>query len=178
MPKYERAPKTVNDLANDIMVGCTEHKPLLDAKVKIDFVFAYADEDQDGNPRNFAVKHHGRRLFGQARIIKTKERVLGRGDAEILLDANWWGGVTEEKQRALLDHELTHLVVRTDKFGRFDFDDLHRPMLKLRLHDHEFGWFASIAKRHGADSIECEQAHRMMTEAGQFYWPGIVEKRK
>ena len=178
MPTFKAAPKAVADLAREILIQYDTHKPLLDARVKLDFVFAYADENEAGLPRNFAITHHGRRVFGQARVIKLKDRVMGRGDAEITLDANWWDAATEPQQRALLDHELHHVMVKTDKHGRFEFDDIHRPAIGMRPHDYEFGWFTVIAARHGADSVEQEQAARMMTTSGQFYWPGIAAKSK
>ena len=177
MPTFKPAPKAVADMAREILCAYNTHKPLLDAKVKIDFVFAYADENEQQLPRNFAITHHGRRVFGQARVIKLKDRVMGRGDAEITLDANWWDAASEQKQRALLDHELHHVLVKTDRHGRFEFEGVHRPVIGMRRHDFEIGWFTVIADRHGADSVECDQAARMMTEAGQYYWPGIAVKR-
>ena len=51
--------------------------------------------------------------------------------------------------------------------------DLGRPELKLRKHDHEFGWFERVAQRHGAHSQERIQAARMMDSSGQAYWPEI-----
>jgi hypothetical protein len=181
MPTFQRAPKSVSDLANEILCEFPTHKSLLDAKVKIDFVFAYADEDEHGNPKNSAISHGGYPALGVARIVKLKDRALGHGDAEITLDANWWkaqvGDTGKNLQRALLDHELHHLDVKLDKMGRVEFDDIRRPMLKMRKHDFQFGWFNIIAQRHGAASQEQVQASLMMSQAGQFYWPDICEKK-
>src|SRR5438876_2880474 len=46
MPTYERCPKSVNDLANEVLTEFETHKPLLDVKIKIDFVFAFPDLDE------------------------------------------------------------------------------------------------------------------------------------
>jgi hypothetical protein len=179
MPTYKIAPKTVAELANDVLCQWPTHKPLLDAKVKIDYVFAYADVDANGLPKNCAIMLGGYPCNGVARIVKLKDRVLGHGDAEITLDANWWDGLIgktgEELKRGLLDHELHHLEVKTDKFGRIDFDDIHRPLLRMRKHDYQFGWFNVVAERNGVHSQEQIQAQQMMSKAGQFYWPEIVK---
>ena len=181
MPTFQRAPKSVSDLSNEILCQFPTHKPLLDAKVKIDFVFAFADEDDHGNPKNSAISHGGYPALGVARIVKLKDRALGHGDAEITLDANWWEGqigqVGQKLQRALLDHELHHLEVKTDKHGRLEYDDIKRPLLKMRKHDFQFGWFTAIAERHGNCSMEQVQAQLMMSKAGQFYWPELCEKK-
>ena len=151
------------------------HKPLIDARVKIDFVFAYGDEDEKGRILNDALRKNGCKALGIARKIPLKDRALGRGDAEIAIDGNWWDFATREEQRALLDHELHHFAIKLDKSKRPMFDDLGRPVITLRPHDFEFGWFKVIAERHGIASQERAQAKVMMDNAGQCFWPGIVE---
>lgn len=170
MSTYERAPKAVEELAHEILCAYAPHKPLLDARVKIDFVFAYGDADT-GAP---AIKHHGVRALGLCRRIGLKDRAMGRGDAEIILDADWWAEATADQARALLDHELTHLEVMTDKHGRWEWDDLHRPKLRLRPHDYEFGWFVEMARRHGAAAQERIQAKTLLDASGQWLWPDLV----
>ncbi len=109
-----------------------------------------------------------------ARKLSLKDRALGRGDAEVSLDGNWWEHATAEQQAALLDHELHHITVKSDKAGNAQYDDLGRPQIKLRKHDIEVGWFNVIAERHGAASIERSQAKAIMDNSGQYYWPGIA----
>jgi hypothetical protein len=65
----------------------------------------------------------------------------------------------------LIDHELTHLA----KKGTI-FDPLDRPKLSMRLHDHQFGWFDQIAKRHGRASIEVKQVRAFFESSGQMYF--------
>ena len=47
----------------------------------------------------------------------------------------------------------------------------------VRKHDHQFGWFDCVARRHGAHSIEVQQAQQLtaMAELRQLYLPGIPE---
>ena len=65
----------------------------------------------------------------------------------------------------MIDHELTHLA----KKGTI-FDPLDRPKLSMRLHDHQFGWFDQIAKRHGRASIEVKQVRAFFESSGQMYF--------
>ena len=55
-------------------------------------------------------------------------------------------------------------------------DDLGRPILQLRMHDFEVGWFKEIAARHGEASQERQQAHAVMQDSGQYFWPDIAGK--
>ena len=73
----------------------------------------------------------------------------------------------------MLDHELHHMEVKLDEEGVVIRDDLKRPKLKLRKHDVEVGWFALVAGRHGSNSLEIEQAKRVMDSYGQLFWPEI-----
>lgn len=57
-----------------------------------------------------------------------------------------------------------------------DNDDLGRPKLKMRKHDVEIGWFKIIAERHGAHSIERQQAKIIFDTMGQSFWPGLVSQ--
>lgn len=173
MPKFQKCPNEIRELANEILCEFETHQPLLDAKVTIDFVFAYADEDDAGNKTNRALTKNGVRALGICRKIPTKDRALGRADAEIALDGDWWAEANEAERRALLDHELYHIAIRIDKRGLVR-DDLGRPALQLRKHDYEFGWFREVAARHGMFSQERKQAADMLEESGQYFWPDFL----
>jgi len=176
MATYERCGKAVQDLANQILCEYESHKPLLDARVKIDLVFARTKEDALGMPVGFAIPRRGRQVLGMARKLPPRQRVLGRGDAEILLDWHWWHKNSEpDEQKALLDHELHHFRVDLNPNGTAKVDWATRPKLIMRRHDFEFGWFTMIAARHGASSQEVKQAKAIMDGCGQFYWPGLVK---
>lgn len=176
MPTFERCDESIDVLAKELVNKFESHKPLLSANVKIDFVFAYADQDDDGNLLNDALTKNGVRALGIARKVPLKDRALGRGDAEVSIDGNWWAEASAEEQAALLDHEMHHISVEADKAGNIQFDDLGRPQIKLRKHDVEVGWFKCIAQRHGAASMEQAQAKAIMNGAGQFFWPSIAPR--
>lgn len=174
MPTFQKCPEDVIKLAGAVMCEFPEHKPTLDARVKIDFVFAYADRGDDGEPKNNAITYRGRRALGLCRKIKLKDRVLGHGDVEITLDGDWWQKVDEAEQRALLDHELYHIEVEVDSNHKAITDDITRPIIHMRKHDVEVGWFSLIASRHGMHSIERQDSAAIMVRFGQMFWPEIA----
>lgn len=174
MPTYQRADKSVERLARELLEQYETHKPLLAVEAHIDFVFAFADTDEKGNQLNDALTKNGIKALGICRKMPLKDRALGRGDAEIALDGDWWKRASADEQAALLDHELHHISIKCDKSGNVQYDDLGRPQVKLRKHDVEVGWFKCIAERHGAASQERIQAKCIMDNSGQFFWPGIA----
>ncbi len=172
MPTYLKCPDNVAEMADQILKQYETHQFTVAASVKIDFVFALADRDDAGNVKGPALSLHGQRALGICRKISLKDRAMGRGDAEIALDGDWWAVAPEDEQRALLDHELHHIVVKIDKRGIVT-DDLNRPVLGMRKHDLQFGFFNVIAERHGKHSQERIQAKAMMEACGQIYWPEL-----
>lgn len=171
MPSFDKAPQHIIDLANDILCRYPSHKPLLDAKVKIDIIMVSPEYGEDGQPVNDALKKNGVRAFGITRKLPPKDRAMGRGDAEVCLDADWWQHAEEKQRVALLDHELHHISVKVNKAAAPVKEDDGRPKIVLRKHDYEFGWFNVIAERHGIFSLEVEQAKAIADNHGQFYWP-------
>lgn len=171
MPTFQRCDKSVEELAKWLIDKFESHKPLKAVGIKIDYVFAKGDVDEEGAQTNWALTKNGVRCLGIARKIPLKDRALGRGDAEIAIDADHWADASKEEQAALLDHELHHITVKADKVGNIQYDDLGRPKIKLRKHDVEVGFFNIIAERHGIASQERIQAKAIMDRFGQFYWP-------
>lgn len=168
MPLYERAPKEINEIAAAILCKYESHKPLLDYRVKIDYILALPEEGE------CAIKWHGSRAYGLARILGLKDRAMGRGDAEILIDGEFRKACDAAELEALLDHELHHLEVQVED-GKMKKDALARPKLKMRKHDFQVGWFHVIAQRHGKNSIEVQQADSLVHSAGQLYFPQFLK---
>ena len=171
MSTYQKAPTEVREMAEAILEEFLTYKPIVEAKVKIDFMFAFAEVGEDGESKGHALTKHGIRALGITRKLGIKDRVMGRGDCEVCLDGDWWKDETPARRKALLDHELHHLEVVTDEDGVVIRDDLKRPKLKLRKHDVEVGWFAVVAGRHGSNSLELEQAKAVWDSYGQLFWP-------
>lgn len=176
MPTFQKCDPSVRKMATELLQEFDTHKPLLESRASVDYVFAYADVDDDGKILNNAITKGGVKALGIAKKIGLKERVLGRGDAEITIDGDWWRKADERQQRALLDHELHHLTPKIDKRG-FCTDDIGRPVIQIRMHDYEFGWFKIIASRHEEFSQERIQARSMMTLSGQLFWPEVLPEK-
>lgn len=174
MPKFKPCPKDVTELAVDLIDRFETHAPLRVAGVKIDFVFAYADRDEDGQKKNCALTKGGMPALGICRKVAPKDRAQGRGDAEISLDGDWWDNADDEERAALLDHEMHHICVHMADEEKPQLDKQGRPQLSMRKHDVEVGWFNIIAQRHGKVSMERQQAKRLAERCGQYYWPELM----
>ena len=163
---FDQAPAHVHDMAREVLM---QYHPELNfsrdpenpAWVKLCILFASngAEEDEP------AVKCHGYPAQAVISIIPLKQRVDKRADAEIVIDEKNWNDLTEPQQRALLDHEISHLEIKL-KDGFIETDDIGRPKLKLKLHDFDFGGFRSVAKRHGEDAPEVRLAQDFKQKFG------------
>lgn len=157
---YDQAPAEVHEMAREIL---EEHHPELklgeSEHVRLCILMAQVTGD-DVDPDEPAVKWNGYPALAVISVISYKQRVDKRADAEIIIDRKAWDDMTEPKQRALLDHEITHLEIQTDADGFVKSDDQGRPKLKLRLHDWQLGGFRSIAQRYGGDAVEVVEARK------------------
>ena len=112
-------------------------------------------------------------LFAIVKINSLKDRVEGKADATILLDGYQWDHeMSEDQRKAVLDHEVMHLMLERDGEGQIVADDIGRPKLKMRLHDFHFGGFHAIAERHGPHSVE----HAAVKSLGEVGWvQGVLQ---
>jgi len=174
MPTYQRCTEDVADLAAGVMHQNECFNPIIEAKVTIDYMFAFGRrDDETGELLGQAITHNGCRALALTRVMPLKHRAAGRADVEILIDHNHWSEISREQKSALLDHELWHISLREDE-GGLKRDDLGRPIVRIRPHDFEFGWFKGPAFRHGAASFEQQQAKVIMDQSGQLFWPDLV----
>jgi hypothetical protein len=156
---YEKCDEVVNRRVRRLI---QKHYPdLQECEARIDCLFA---RNGDGP----AVKLHGYACLAVVRKTSLKQRVLGLGDAEIVIDEKAYEDLTETQRDALLDHEIYHLEVQKDEHGYPDTDDAGRPKLKLKLHDWELGGFAEIAQRYGSDAPEVKAAQDFQDKFGQY----------
>src|SRR5262249_34153393 len=124
----------VKELASEILCEFPNYQPMLDAKVTVDYLFAYGEKDEARIITTPAIVVHGSPALACCRIVNHRDRVKGCADAEVTIDADWWLSHDREEQKALLDHELFHIDL--DPHGRKDHGD--RPKLRLRPHDVQF----------------------------------------
>lgn len=169
-------------MLNDLLFTYKEdhdqsYQKLIDAKVKIDLVMAFGNEDADGNKRP-AIKKHGAPVYADTKIIGYKDRVLGRGDAEIMLDADKWDTCTEPEKKAILDRELFKIIMDLDDDGKTQYDDCRRPRLKIRKYDFQIGVFNAIAARHEEASQERQYMRYFLEGSGRYYTPELFDTGK
>ena len=165
MKAYSRAPD-VDDCIEKIQAA--HHESLEGVTVTALFVF-------DDESSIQVLKHQGYPAGAVVRITPLKDRSLGMADATIVVDRATWTTLSQRQRDALIDHELTHLEVKTDEEeGAKDrvplYDACGRPKLVMRRHDHQFGWFDEVAQRHGEASPEVRQARVLMESSGQLYF--------
>ncbi len=150
------------------------HSDLHNAGIKVDLI-SVADDDPDVED---ALKVRGIPAYACVRVVDIKGRTMGRGDAEIVLDEGKWLTLPDATRDAVLDHEIEHLELQVNpKSKKPKLDCRGRPKLKIKLHDAEFGWFNSIARRHGAASIECRQASLLFLTHTQTFFAFVGEAR-
>lgn len=146
------------------------HPALRDAGVTVELVGVSASRDKNDEAAGPALKHHGYPARAIIKIRGLEDRAAGSDDARILFDADAepeWSGAELD---ALLDHELAHLELVTDKDGGLVHDDVGRPKLRMRVHDFEIGGFHHIAKRHGPNAGETQQVAAVGSEAVRQGW--------
>lgn len=149
------------------------HPQLHDAGVRVGVLMA-ANEDGP------AVKHAGYPALATIKVVSLKDRLKKQYDAELLLDQSEWNDMRREHREALVDHELSHIVLAKYgyKAGREEDDpdergeiwcardDLGRPKLKIRLADWNAGdGFADVIRRHGMYAAELENLRRCQARA-------------
>lgn len=171
MPIYRKASAEVGQIVEAMIEKY--HGELQDAEVNVECLFAYATKDKNGDPVGPAVLLGGYQCAAVVRVLNLKDRTAGRGDCEIVIDGDRWDTWGDDEKAALIDHELEHLELKTDKDGGVIRDDLGRPKLRLRKHDYQFGWFDSIARRHGPASFEVQQYRKHVTTRHQQWLPGF-----
>lgn len=148
---YERAPAECWEICAKMM--SLYHTELEEFGVTIDLLFATMRPDSV-KPGAVTLKLHGYQVAAYVKANPYKLRVQGHADAEIVIDGDRWHEWTDNMKLALMDHELEHIGLKKNKDGEQMYDDLSRPKLFTVPHDHQFGWFDSIARRHGAASFE------------------------
>lgn len=173
---YAPAPLEVNELVEQAINEF--HPALRDMGVSVDVLFATAERDRNGDPKGPALTHNGYPALGMASVTDSKSRAKGLSDCEIVLDGDRWYTLSDREKLALLDHELTHFELKVDRNGVPLRDARGRPMLRLRRHDRQFGWFDEIARRHGEHSVEVQQAHELFDndDARQLYLAFVEAK--
>ncbi|MGD9636844.1 MAG: putative metallopeptidase [Pirellulales bacterium] len=163
MRKFSKASAEVTKVCQRMLRA---HHPELDeVGLKVDLLFAHTNPEDPQPP----LRLHGYACYAICKINSGKLRAQGHGDIEIAIDHDHWKGMLPRERDALMDHELQHVARRINSDGDAIFDAYDRPKLFLRHHDHQFGWFDEVARRHGEASIEVQQ-YTKFQERQQTLW--------
>lgn len=133
MPRYQ-SDKQLSDVAREII---EQHHPGLKI-LKIAYLF-----------REEASVSKGKVIAGMA--IKTSDRdwALHKHDVIVEIGKDVWTEATPDFQKALMDHELSHVGIDMDENNTPKMDEMtNRIKVTIRYHDIEE--FEGVLKRHGA----------------------------
>lgn len=156
-----------DDLAGHISRMQSQFHPEIEG-VTVGALFVF--DEESGEP---VLKHQGYGAAAVVSITPAKQRALGITDALIIVDRSHWLTLSAAQRDALIDHELEHLdrVISEEtkeEPAAPQFDSLGRPKLKMRMHDHQLGWFDDVARRHGEASPEMRQAKALVAQTAQL----------
>jgi Putative phage metallopeptidase len=147
----------------DLLIA--EHFPgiqELPVPLRIEVLMASA---ADGGP---ALKRMGHRCAGQVSIVKAEERATGGPDVRIKIAGAIWDEAGDDTRRALLHHELNHIVPKFDKgTGDQQLDPYGRPVVKLRRDDWLLTGFRATVELFGGDAIERRALDAVEASLGQ-----------
>ena len=93
-----------------------------------------------------SLTRKGKELLAKIKKAGALERYLGEVDYVLIVNYEAWQHLTDAQRRALIDHELCHCTVTSDKSGK--------PRYGLRGHDLEE--FTEIVERHGLWQVDVE----------------------
>jgi hypothetical protein len=166
---YEQAEPEVHQMAREILEQYHPELRLPDGThPTIAILMASVGADSDDYP----LKDGPYRVLGKIKAVPYVQRVDGRRDAELLLDAGHWNGLTDRRQRALLDHFITCLEFNTGADSCVKTDEFGRPKLRERACDWYLKGFGSIAARYGEDAPEVVAAQAFQKQYGKVAMPG------
>lgn len=165
---YLACGREVNDVIASMMN--LYHKELVAMNVTVSASYVFAERHEEtGDPQGRGLEWHGVAADAVVRGTRLKERVQGRADVEILVCGVAWTEMTRKERDALIDHELYHVELIIDReTGEPKLDDSGRPLLNMREHDVDMGWFLEVAERHGEHSGEVRQARGIVASYGEI----------
>lgn len=147
-------------------VRATYHERL--SEVTFD-VLTVCEYDEESGEELRCLTLHGYPAAATVKIMSHERRAQGSADVLLTIDAIAWHELSAAERVALLDHELTHVLI-LEKDGAVVRDDLRRPKLKLRLHDVEIGGFLEVMDRHREAALEVMAVRACVRAGGQYYW--------
>jgi len=154
------------------------HEELLQVEVRIGCTMVRPAKDRDGRPKGPAISKAGVTCTACIWLTTARDRIHMPYEAIIEIDADRWDTLSERERKALLDHEVTHLVLQKDKTGGPVTDDDLRPRLRTRPDEWTLTGFAEVVNRHGESALEWQAIQTLVDRYGQLLFPWGAEKPK
>jgi hypothetical protein len=143
------------------------HRALVNAGATVFLKFAFKERDEEEDePETSCLKVGGYPVAAKVKINSLDDRSEGKMDATITVDFVTWRELNNDRRKALLDHELSHLIPKYDGDGILQRDDLGRPKLQMRKHDIQLGIFLDVVDRHqqnAMDTMVVMEAHQKVS---------------
>lgn len=171
---YTKAEPEVMNLLLDVLRR--HHKELIDLQIRIGVLMVRPPRTVNGEPKGAAIKVRGVPAAACMWLTTAKDRVHMPYDAIIEIDADRWDRLGDKERAALLDHEVTHIVVLKDKNGGVETDEDLRPKLRTRPDEWTLSGFAEVIHRHGEAALEWQAVNKLVDQYGQLLFPWSVDR--
>ncbi len=166
MKSYEDAGSDNLALLRRVMM---KHHTDLD-RAKINVLLVFVSTDNDSPP----LTKSGHPCAAICKVLSDHDRFTSHGmDAVIDVDAAHWQELTDKQRFALLDHELSHVVLATDSEGLTRRREDASVIAKLNPDDYMMTGFYAVIKRHGSDAVEAMTLKAVVNAIGSqkvFDW--------
>jgi hypothetical protein len=172
MTIYDKPPAEAVAMLAELIDTCDELLPLKECQLTVELSWAFGKPKKDGSVPD-AITHQGHKALGLASKFKLQDRIHGKPDCRITVCGKWWETAPDTQRRALLFHELFHFEPQLDDAGAIKLDDANRPVINMRKHDVQFGWFWAPVRRFGAEAMETIQFKDILSEGGQLLLPSV-----
>ncbi len=126
------------------------HQHLVDLELRVGVILVESDGDEP------AIKCHGSAAAAKIARVPLKRRLFMPFDVLIEVDQSVWGALSKDQQRALFDHELTHVVPKRNRGGLIDLDVDGRPKLVLKPDDWVLTGFRDVVEHWGSAALEAQ----------------------
>ena len=167
MPKkiYEKAETADVTLLNSVMA--LYHHELTDAELRVAFVMCRKFDAED-NPIP-SLKFAGGHAAAITRKVSARRKAHDPHDVEIEADGMRWTDMSTAQKTALLDHELSHIRLKTDRHGIVQQDENGRVKVGLVPDDIVLTAFLEIIRRHGDAALEWTSITAAHTAASEVH---------
>lgn len=158
---YENAPDAINHSIDHVLQ--TWHPDLKEAGLRVAALFVYKLDTETGTLLP-CLRLHGAPAAATIRRLSDREKANREFDVEITIDKAQWESFQPPSRLALLDHELTHVVLKKHpKTGILLKTEEGHVIVRLQQDDFTLTGFTGIVARHGTQALEWQSVERVQS---------------